>query len=186
MCIKLGINMFTAVRSHIIWTEKRWILCREKKVLIMCGRNAEIIIVNHTMNNTCIDQTCLIRQVCFSLFINDGIRIGVRVLKEKSKKCEYYSKCKSNFHAAMYNLQGKKNIAIASYTCKIVIVLSAATVSKNTKVQSLAKILRTSLFKNRHLPLSCDTVLLWLSGCVESLGLMASSGCAYDCGLSSW
>ena len=82
-------------------------------------------------------------------------------------------------------LKGKKSIAIASYTCKIVIVLSAATVSKNTNVQSLSKILHTSLFKNCRLPLCSDTALLWLSGCVESFGIMVTNGCAYDCGLSN-
>ena len=42
------------------------------------------------------------------------------------------------------------------------------------------KDVHTSLFKNRRLSLVCNTVLLWLSECVESLGVMASSGCAYD------
>ena len=44
---------------------------------------------------------------------------------KKRKKCKYYNKCKTTF---MF-LKGKKSIAIASYTCKIVIVLST-TVSK--------------------------------------------------------
>ena len=81
--------------------------------------------------------------------------------------------------------KAKNTIAIASYNCKIVIALST-TVLKNTKVQSLAKILRTSVFKNRRLSLVCNTVLLWLSECVESLGVVASSGCAYDCDFSTW
>ena len=67
-------------------------------------KKTEIIIVNHTMSNTRIDQTYLVGQICFNFF-NDRIWTGNRVLEEKGKQVknvlEYYSKYKSNFHAAV-------------------------------------------------------------------------------------
>ena len=69
--------------------------------------------------------------------------------KKTSKKYKYYSKYKNIFHAAMNK----------SFSRVIVLIIIVNNSFKNTKVQTLAKILCTPLFKNRRLPLFCDIVL---------------------------
>ena len=85
MCIMFGIDIVTAIRGNIIWTVRRWILCREKKLKFHSCDTMKYI-VNHTMSSTRIDQTCLMGQVCFSLFITKRIQIGLRVLEEEENK----------------------------------------------------------------------------------------------------
>ena len=156
MHMKFIIAMLAAVRSHIILTGRKWILAERMEE----NRNyyCEPHYEQHLHRST-----YLMGQICFDFF-NDRIKTDVRVLEEKGK-------------------QVIKNIATYH---KIVIVLSSTDSEKFIGIQSLAKILRTPLFKNRCLSLFCGTVLLWLSKCVESLVVMAFDGCACDCDLSSW
>ena len=89
MCIMLSIDIVTAIRGNIIWTVRRWILCREKKLKFHSCDTMKYInyyCESHYEQHSHIDQTCLMGQVCFNLSINKRIRIGLRVLEEEENK----------------------------------------------------------------------------------------------------
>ena len=101
MCIRFSIGIFAAVRGNIIWTGRRWILCREMKLKSHSWYD-EI----HCLWITLQAALAKIKRASWDRFVSASSSIKeyklVSEYWKKNKTSKYCSKCNNNFDVAMY------------------------------------------------------------------------------------